>query len=45
MYLKTNSNMGWYLFSEDISEVERDDGVRDLTFLFHGTAVAAPPLH
>ena len=25
MYVTTNSNMGWYLFSEDKSEVERDD--------------------
>ena len=25
MYLNTNSNMGWYLFSEDKSKVERDN--------------------
>ena len=25
MYENTNSNMGWYLFSKDKSEVERDD--------------------
>jgi hypothetical protein len=35
--------MGWYLFSEDKSEVERDDGVRDLTFLLPWHCCRRPP--
>ena len=35
--------MGWYLFSEDKSKVERDDGVGDLTFLLLWHCCCRPP--
>ena len=55
MYLKTNSNMGWCLFSKDKSKVERDDGEqviphkhrpspRCCRYCHRGTAVAPPLL-